>query len=175
MQNNRTKFYHDLNRRCTWFCLVILFLFFSACTPVATQHASIVQPQGNFSATGQEQLPEQWWLTFKDAELDRLITQALADNFTLQSAWDRLDRARAIARKAEADFFPHLSGEAGASSTKSRINSHTDSITSCSLGLAASYVVDLWGRIGSTSEAAELDALASAEYLQTAALTLSAQ
>jgi len=175
MQNNRTKSDIDLNKRCFWFCIAIVFLFSTACTPVATHQGSAVQPQGSFSATGQVQLPEKWWLTFEDPILDRLITQALAGNFTLKSSWDRLDRARAVARKANADFVPQLSGEAGASSTKSRINSHTDSTTSYSLGLAASYEVDLWGRIGSTSEAAELDALASAEYLQTAALTLSAQ
>ncbi len=175
MQNNRTKSDIDLNKRCFWFCIAIVFLFSTACTSVAPHQGSAIQPQGNFSATGQVQLPEKWWLTFEDSTLDHLIAQALASNLTLQSAWDRLDRARAIARKANADFVPQLSGEVGASSTRSRINSHTDSTTSYSLGLAASYEVDLWGRIGSTSEAAELDALASAEYLQTAALTLSAQ
>jgi NodT family efflux transporter outer membrane factor (OMF) lipoprotein len=175
MLNNRTKPDNDRNKRCAWFCLVTILLLFTACTPIATHQVSTVQPQGGFSATGQEQLPEQWWLTFEDQTLDRLIAQALADNFTLQSAWDRLDRARAIARKAEADFVPQLYGEVGASSTRSRRNSRTDSAQSYSLGLAASYEVDLWGRIRSTSEAAELDALASAENLQTAALTLSAQ
>jgi NodT family efflux transporter outer membrane factor (OMF) lipoprotein len=156
-------------------CLGILLLLLTACTPEIARQASAVQPQGGFSTTGDTQLPEQWWLSFKDPNLDRLIAQALTDNLTLQSAWDRLDRARAVARKAGADLFPQLSGEAGTSSTRSRINSRTDSSQSYSLGLAASYEVDLWGRIGSTSEAAELDALASAEQLQTAALTLSAQ
>lgn len=51
----------------------------------------------------------------------------------------------------------------------------TDSSQSYSLGLAASYEIDLWGRIESSRTAAELDAQASAEDLQTAALTLSAQ
>jgi NodT family efflux transporter outer membrane factor (OMF) lipoprotein len=175
MLNRWTKSDKGLNKQCFWFCLGCILLLFNACTPVANYQGSVIQPQGVFSATGQEQLPEQWWLTFEDPALDRLITQALADNLTLQSAWDRLDRARAVARKAGADFVPQLSGEVGASSTRSRINSRTNSTESYSLSLAASYEVDLWGRIGSTSEAAELDALASAEDLQTAALTLSAQ
>ena len=175
MPNNLTKPDNGLNKRYTWFYLVIISLLFTACTPVATHQDSAMQPQGSFSATGEAQLPEQWWLSFEDPTLNRLITQALADNLTLQSAWDRLDQARAIARKASAEFIPQLSGEAGADSTKSRINSHTDSSHSYKLGLAASYEVDLWGRIRSSYEAAELDALASAEYLQTAALTLSSQ
>ena len=181
MLNSRRQPDKSLDKRCTWLCLSawiylgIGCLLLAACTPVATHQDSAVKPQGSFSATGQEQLPEQWWLTFEDPTLDRLIAQALADNLTLQSAWDRLDRARAVARKADADFVPQLSGEAGFRSTRSRINSNTDSSQSYSLGMAASYEVDLWGRIRSTSEAAELDALASAENLQTAALTLSAQ
>lgn len=169
------KINKTINRRCAQFCLGITFLLLAACTPVATHQASTVQPQGNFSASGQEQLPDQWWLTFEDQNLNHLITQALANNLTLQSAWDRLDRARALARKADADLFPQLSGEAGASSTRSRTNFGTDSSQRYNLGLAASYEVDLWGRIRSTSEAAELDAQASEEYLLTAALTLSAQ
>ena len=153
----------------------MVLLLLTACTPEIIRQPSPAQPQGNFSTTGETQLPEQWWLSFEDPALDRLIAQALADNLTLQSAWDRLDRAQAVARKTNADLFPQLGGEAGASSTRSRINSRTNSSQDYSLGLVASYEIDLWGRISSTSEAAELDALASAEQLQTAALTLSAQ
>ncbi len=175
MLSNRIQLYNDPSRRCICFCLGITFLLLSACSPTTPHKDSLVQPQGNFSVVGQEQLPEQWWLSFEDPTLDRLIDQALADNLTLKSAWDRLDQARALARKAGADMVPQLSGEVGGSSTRSRINSQTDSAQSYSLGLAASYEVDLWGRVRSISEAAELDAQASAEYLQTAALTLSAQ
>ena len=175
MLNNQRQPDNFQSRRCAWLCLGIIFLLFTSCTPIATHQSSAVQSQGGFSTTGQEQIPEQWWTSFDDLTLAKLITQALDDNLTLQSAWDRLDRARAVARKANADFIPQLGGEAGFSSTRARINARTDSSNSYSLGLAASYEVDLWGRVGSTSEAADLDALASAEYLQTAALTLSAQ
>jgi NodT family efflux transporter outer membrane factor (OMF) lipoprotein len=162
-------------RRWAGICLGIGFLLLAACTPVATQQVSAVQPQGKFSLSGQTQLPAEWWTTFEDPALDSLITQALADNLTLQSAWDRLDRARAVARKAGADQIPQLNGEAGGSTTSARIDSRNISTQSFNLGLVASYEVDFWGRVRSTSEAAELDALASEESLQTAALTLSAQ
>jgi NodT family efflux transporter outer membrane factor (OMF) lipoprotein len=145
------------------------------CSTQSTRPASTIQPEGGFSATGQTQLPEQWWLTFEDTTLNTLIDQALAGNFTLQIAWDRFDRARAVARKAGADLVPQLDGNAGALTERSRFNSRTDSSNSYNLGLIASYEIDLWGRIDSSSTAAELDAQASAEDLQTAALTLSAQ
>jgi len=93
----------------------------------------------------------------------------------LQTAWDRVDRAYAVARKAGAAFVPQVDADIGLGTQRSRINSRTDSSQSYNLGLAASYEVDLWGRIDSITTAAELDAQASTEELQTAALTLSAQ
>lgn len=175
MLNNRIQPDIDPKRRHLCFCLGIIFLLLAACSPATTPKSSFAQPQGNFSVAGQEQLPAQWWLSFDDPILDRLIAQALADNLTLRGAWDRLDQARALARKAGSDLVPLLSGEGGGSSSRARVSSQTDSAQSYSLGLAASYEVDLWGRIRSISEAAELDAQASAEHLQTAALTLSSQ
>ncbi|MBE0577012.1 MAG: TolC family protein [Desulfuromonadales bacterium] len=163
------------NNRCAWLCLGLICLLLAACTPAATYQASVIQAQGVFSASGETPLPVHWWTNFEDPALDRLIAQALADNFTLQSAWDRLDQARAVARRSGADLVPQLSGEAGGSTSSSRIDSRSNSSQSFNLGLVASYEIDLWGRIRSTSEAAVLDALASEESLQTAALTLSAQ
>jgi NodT family efflux transporter outer membrane factor (OMF) lipoprotein len=114
-------------------------------------------------------------LSFEDQTLDSLIDRALAGNFSLQTAWDRVDRAYAVARKAGAAFVPQVDADIGLGTQRARINSRTDSSQSYSLGLAASYEVDLWGRIDSITSAAELDAQASTEELQTAALTLSAQ
>jgi NodT family efflux transporter outer membrane factor (OMF) lipoprotein len=160
----------------TWLCLSALFLLIAACAPQVPRQAVPVQLQeAGFSATGQAPLPQKWWLTFEDEQLDQLVEQALAGNFTLQSAWDRLDRARATARKAGSELFPQLDGEGGFITSRTNTNSRTNASHSYSLGLVASYEIDLWGRIRSTQDAAELDAQASAEDLQTAALTLSAQ
>ncbi|MDT8443419.1 MAG: TolC family protein [Desulfuromonadales bacterium] len=175
MLDKRRKSDDTLNNRCAWLCLGLIFLLLAACTPTANYQASAIQPTGRFSASGQTQLPVQWWSVFDDPTLDRLITRALADNFSLQSAWDRLEQARAVARRAGADLIPQLNGEAGGSSSSSHIDSRSNTSQNFNLGLVASYEIDLWGRIRSTSEAAELDALASRELLQTAALTLSAQ
>ncbi len=156
-------------------CLAIIVLLLTGCLPQVSRQAPPLQPQGGFSGSGQEQLPEQWWLTFEDQTLDSLISRALAGNFTLQTAWDRVDRAYAVARKAGAALVPQVDADIGLGTQRSRSNSRTDSSQSYNLGLAASYEVDLWGRIDSITTAAELDAQASTEELQTAALTLSAQ
>ena len=156
-------------------CLTIIVLLLTGCSPQVSRQAPPLQPQGGFSGSGQEQLPEQWWMAFEDQTLDSLISRALAGNFSLQTAWDRVDSAYAVARKAGAALVPQVDADIGVGTQRSRINSRTDSSQSFNLGLAASYEVDLWGRIGSITTAAELDAQASTEELQTAALTLSAQ
>ena len=157
-----------------WFCLCTIIAL-TACS-IGT-HSSIptYQPQGQFSVPGEEVLPDRWWLTFADPTLDQLIESALRDNLSLQTAWDRLDQARALARRAGAGLWPEVNGEASGSRTRLRTNSQTESRNNFSLGLSASYEVDLWGRINSTQQAAELDAMASAELLQAAALTLTAR
>ncbi len=175
MLDKRIQSDDNSNNRCTWLCLGLIFLLLAACTPAATYQASAIQAEGGFSASGKASLPVHWWTNFEDPALDRLIAQALADNFSLQSAWDRLEQARAVARRAGADLIPQLNGEAGGSTTSARNNSRSNTSQSFTLGLVASYEVDLWGRIRSTSEAAGLDALANQELLHTAALTLSAQ
>ena len=156
-----------------WFCLFTIIAL-AACSIETSSPTSRFQPQGQFSLAGVESLPDRWWLTFADPTLDHLIARALSENFSLQTAWDRLDQARAVARRAGAALWPEVNGEASGSTTRFRTNSQTESSNDFSLGLSASYEVDLWGRINSTQEAAELDAMASAELLQTAALTLTA-
>lgn len=157
-----------------WLCLCTIIAL-TACSIGAPSPIATYQPRGQFSASGEEPLPGRWWLTFADPTLDRLIENALSDNLSLQTAWDRLDQARAVARRAGAELWPQLNGGADGSTTRSRSGSHDESRNDFSLGLSASYEIDLWGRINSTQEAAEMDAMASAEALQTAALTLTAR
>jgi outer membrane protein TolC len=47
-------------------------------------------------------LPPRWWVLFQDAELDRLVTQALARNTDLRVAAANLRRARALLSQAGA-------------------------------------------------------------------------
>lgn len=134
----------------------------------------VALPAG-FHNAGEAVLPEQWWRSFADADLDPLIEQALAGNFGLAATWARLDQADAAARKAGAARWPQLEASGSASRNRERSNSVTELSSSHRLGLAASYELDLWGRIDSLSEAAALDAGASAAELRSAAISLSAE
>lgn len=50
-----------------------------------------------------------WWRVFGDAELDRLVDQAVQDNLTLAQTSYRVHAARELAQRSQATFLPSLS------------------------------------------------------------------
>lgn len=136
----------------------------------------------HFSRSGDAAVQAAWWKAFQDPVLDALVTRALSDNFSLKSAWDRLDQAAAVAERAGAARYPTLDLQTDAARSESRgaagtlsTGFQTRSFDRFSLGLRAAYELDLWGRIGSEKEAAAFDLRASEEDLQAAAISLSAE
>ncbi|MFO8015220.1 MAG: TolC family protein [Phycisphaerae bacterium] len=164
-------------RRVT--CIGTLLLALAAlpsCAPQAVRVEPPAEVPEAFSASGGGPVPDAWWTALDDAALDRLVEEALRGNFTIRQAWDRLDQARALAEQAGAPLLPALDGtaEAARSVRETTVMPRTYT-TEVAFGLAASYEVDLWGRVRSTADAARLDAYASAADLQSAAVTLAAQ
>ena len=158
-------------------CLLTVLLLpaLLSCAPTLPQRSSPLTLPDQFSAPGTSPLPDRWWLSFDDPQLTQLIDQALTDNLTLLSTWDKLRQARATARKSGSSLSPDLSLSGSASTSRSEQNDITTTTEAFSLGLVASYELDLWGRVRSTSDAAALDAEAQALDLQAAAITLSAE
>jgi NodT family efflux transporter outer membrane factor (OMF) lipoprotein len=128
----------------------------------------------SFTTTGIEPLFESWWLSFKDDELNVLIERALQDNFDLAVAWDRLAQAEAVAKKSDTGLLPRADLEAGFRRSRQETQSTTVYSTLYSLGVAASYEVDLWSKIRSLQQASWLDVQAQHEAVNTAAITLTA-
>ncbi len=175
---------------------LLLALIFTGCAAPDKPIVPPVAVADGFSATKGLPLPDQWWRSFDDPILNRLIAEALADNFDLKTAWDRLRQARATARIEAAALIPALDGTGGG--TRSYRQTQTSGgggggggefadfsggsgggteftvEDNYALGLDVSYELDLWGRVRSTRDAAIFDAKASAEDVHAAALTLSA-
>jgi len=59
-----------------------------------------------------------WWKSFRDQELDSLMTRAVSSNFTLRTAQARVKAARALRGAVLADLFPTV--DANASYTVAR-------------------------------------------------------
>ena len=113
--------------------------------------------------------PARWWTGFEDATLDALVAEALADNLDIAEAAARVERARAQARASRAALFPALEANAGASLQSTPLSGSAfgeigggaiDRIESesYSVGLGASYEVDLFGRVRNGLAAARADA-----------------
>lgn len=125
-----------------------------------------------------EAAQDPWWRAFGDPELDRLVDEALTGDFGIMAAWARLRQARALAVQAGSGLFPEVSLEAGAAVARQRSATDTDAATRTiedySLGVASSYEIDLWGRIRSGREAANLASAATREDVGAAAMTVAA-
>lgn len=133
-----------------------------------------IEVPDSFSARGTEPLADRWWLSLNDPNLAVLIEQAMADNFSIRSAWDRLTQAEQNAVKAGAGLLPSATYGGRARRTRQDIDNRTDYTSNYSVSAAASYELDLWGKIQSSHQAALLDARAARDDVDTAAITLSA-
>lgn len=180
----------SISRKSIYSALVLLLTFgASACSSLVTDPKLPVELPGRFSQSGDAELTAKWWLAFNDPELNNLIEQAIAENFSLRSAWSRLDQAESVARLAGVAQKPTVnitSGggrdwnrrevfESGTSGAEPKSDFKTSGDNSFQIGLSSSYELDLWGRIKSQKNAAELDAKASREDLKAASITLSSQ
>jgi NodT family efflux transporter outer membrane factor (OMF) lipoprotein len=125
-----------------------------------------------FSAHGVEHIPEHWWESFNDTQLNAIIEETLANNFTIRAAWDRLTQAEQTAIKSGAALFPSATYQAGAEGLRRRSSGNTTYSSEYFAALGVGYEVDLWGRVRSSRQAAVLDAQAAQDNVSTAAITL---
>ncbi len=146
-----------------------------ACTPPLPDPHKPITSTEVFSATGDLPFEERWWTLFEDETLNGLINKAHQKNLTLQIAWNRLDRSMALSRQSRSGFFPTLSADASATSSRTKTAGVTNSSELYGLGLAATYELDLWGRIRAQNQSASFELQATAEDLKTAYLTITAE
>ncbi len=166
----------SLGRFRLYAALLLPLALLASCRPTGVRVIPPVALPEAFSVAGEEATPPNWWLAFGDAELDGLIERALRENLSLRTAWDRLDAARAVAAAGGAPLWPSLDATAGGSRSvqKTAVTPRLYT-TEYSLGLAAAYEVDLWGRVRSAYDADRLDVYATGEDLHAAAITLTAE
>ena len=125
-----------------------------------------------------------WWMLYGDAELNALVARLNVSNQNLAAAEAQYRQARALVRGARSQLFPTLGASAGATragqggSTNSTVQSGS-SISgvseSYSLGLDASWELDIWGRLRRNLEANRADMQASAADLAAVRLSLQSE
>lgn len=139
-----------------------------------TETQAPVEPPDQFSASGDQAMPDQWWTAFENDSLNALVDSATAANFTLRSAWQRLQAAEAVVDREAGALYPDLE----ASGRAERRGGTEDAFAeggNFEVGLSTVYEMDLWGRIRERVKAEEFRARATRAEYQTAVLSVSAE
>jgi multidrug efflux system outer membrane protein len=119
---------------------------------------------------------ERWWTRFDDTALSADIERAIAHNSSLAIAQARIDDAAQQVRVANQRFIPDVSLDAATSRSRRSERTATNFpglpvITdNRQFGLAASYELDLWGRIRS-GERGAIERLEAQQWTRHAAQT----
>jgi NodT family efflux transporter outer membrane factor (OMF) lipoprotein len=131
----------------------------------------------------------QWWRKFDDPVLGQLVEQAAAANLDLAQAVARLRQAREALVVSQSELFPSVSGSAGYSRTETLRGGGTTvtlpngTVTTTggggrsnfSLGLDASYQVDLFGGVRRGVEASRAQYQAAGFDYATTLLSVEAE
>ena len=165
-------------RTLSLFAWIVVTL--SACSPRAVEREpapdlDIPDAYGVSSLGGAEL--DAWCSEFGDSELEGLVDRALDENFTLRAAWTRIDQLEAIARQTDSTRWPSIDAQATAGRSRGPAPAPLEPSASSSyqISVGAAYEVDVWGRMRSVRDAAELDVEAIRSDVQSLAITVSAQ
>jgi NodT family efflux transporter outer membrane factor (OMF) lipoprotein len=113
-----------------------------------------------------------WESIFHDDALTQLIQTALADNFDLGIASERVLQARAQFRITRGNEFPLLNAQAGFTALRSSSIGSSGQLVPASTNLSSSYTqvgaslsweIDLWGKLRRLTESAKAQYLATEE------------
>jgi NodT family efflux transporter outer membrane factor (OMF) lipoprotein len=129
--------------------------------------------------------PAAWWQGFEDPVLNSLVERALGANLDIAQAAARAERASAQARAARAGLLPSLEASVGSNYSDTPVAGGAFAnfpgaptrITNenYTLGLAAAYEIDLFGRVRGDLAAARADAVAAEHDLRAVRLATAAE
>lgn len=121
-----------------------------------------------------------WWRGFDDPLLDSLVAQACRGNYDMRMSMRAMELARLQMKQAESAWWPTVSAQAGW--TKERTSAYTAAaggraITDdfFSIGLSASWEIDVFGRVRSQVQSGKKSWQASQADYAAAQLSLCAQ
>ena len=129
-------------------------------------------------ATPQAETDAAFWRQFQDPQLTQLVERALGDNQDLQVALARLDGAQALLRESRFDQLPTVTMSGRATQQKlseSEAFYGPRSQRSYTAGLAASWEIDVFGRVRRSIEARHADLRADAADLAALQVAIAAQ
>ncbi|MGL6260932.1 efflux transporter outer membrane subunit [Vibrio sp. WXL210] len=155
------------------FALGVLSLALTGCSLQPTPHQPLhAFEQQGFTISGQAPVNAEWWLTFDDPELTRLIEIGLADNISLQTSIARVHRAAEIANVDRAARFPDASAKLDTNLERGNTRNGINTSNNESLGLNARWELDIWGKNKASATASYFNYLATDQRLHAAGQAL---
>lgn len=155
--------------------VLTLTIALGGCGSLLSSHyerPSLDMPQTwQHSADSGQSSEQPWWQAFGDAELNRLIELALTRNNDIGTALLNVRRAQLQAGLNRDAQFPQLSSGLSADRTRA-LRGEGSTSHSYSLTGSVSWQTDLWNRLGSATDAAELEALATEQDYAATRLSL---
>jgi NodT family efflux transporter outer membrane factor (OMF) lipoprotein len=119
-----------------------------------------------------------WWTLFNDPELNQLEDQLAVSNQTVKRAVAQLQQARSMIDYQHAGFLPRIT--AGAAQSRTRLSQNVEghslagkTVPDYSLGVAAAWEPDLFGRVRDAVVNARDNAQASEADLEAVRLSMS--
>ncbi|WP_309093041.1 efflux transporter outer membrane subunit [Phenylobacterium sp.] len=124
-----------------------------------------------------DQPPADWWRLYQDPALDRLVTEALANNRDVAVAAANLAQVRASLSEARAGRLPSttVSGSAARSRQPNPVTGQMVEGDTFSAGLDVSYELDFFGRVSRSIEAARADRDAAQAALDVVRVSVAAE
>lgn len=156
-------------------------------------------PSGQPSRPQAAQTQANWWRSFQDPQLDRLIARAISDNLNLQQTVLRIAGAREQLNQARGGFLPSVNGKLGytyqqlglkgqleSQGVSARANDIDPALSEALNGLTkpinlyqgsfdAAWELDLWGKVRRQVEMAQAQTQASLEQRNDALVSLEAE
>lgn len=119
---------------------------------------------------------DQWWHIFQDIVLDKFEEEALKYNYDLKSAMARVQQAKANLSVVRSNYYPtiNLYGQVADSKFNRRLHDYSMDSGRFSVGVSASYELDLWGKYWRSGESAKATFLATQADKDAVRLTLTA-
>ena len=168
-------------------CLLLAAALLSACASPPEldnyeQRSVSIENTATPDVSFVETTDAQWWRAFDDETLTTLIEYGTQNNLDIVIASYRMEEARSQAYQAGASLLPRFGG--GVEAQRQRTSSNrigafpgetpfTD--WNYQAGFDASWELDLFGRNQATLDAAEAQALASAQQLDATRLTIASE
>jgi NodT family efflux transporter outer membrane factor (OMF) lipoprotein len=124
---------------------------------------------------------ERWCSDFGQSSLEHMVQRAWRDNMQLKAAWARLERAEAVSEIASSSLWPSIEAGADASYSNRAFGGRIPTPGSgggeafWELSTAASYEVDIWGKLRHRAKAADLETEATEARARAFAITLTSQ